>query len=106
MEKNMLARISRIAIAIAFSFVICSIAVGPARADDRRGESRREERRENRGRDYDRGGFYIAPAPDYYYTPQPNYYYAPEPEYYNYAPQPEYYPPPPSEGTHLFFGIF
>jgi hypothetical protein len=106
MEKNTLARINRIAIAIAFSFVICSIAVGPARADDRRGESRRAERRENRDRDHDRGGFYIAPAPDYYYVPRPNYYYAPEPEYYNYAAQPEYYPPPQSEGTHLFFGIF
>jgi|ERR1700688_1199608 len=99
----MLTRISKIAIAIAFSFVICGIPVRPALADDdhRGGDDRHNDRgNEGRGRDRDRG----APQADYYYVPQPNYYYAPEPDYY-YAPQPQYSPPPPSVGVSLFFGL-
>jgi hypothetical protein len=96
-------KIGRIATAIAFALMICSVAVGPARADDN-GD------RGNRGHnDRDRGershNVYIEPVPDYYYAPQPDYYYAPEPQYYYQPrPQPEYYPPPPSEGINLFFG--
>ena len=107
MEKPTLTRISKIAIAIAFSFVVCGTAVRPALAADRRdsGGDRHNDRGDaGRGRDNDRGGVYYAPQPDYYYAPQPDYYYAPEPDYY-YAPQPEYYPAPPSEGINLFFGL-
>jgi hypothetical protein len=104
--KELRSKIGRIATAIAFAFVIGSVAVGPARADDHRGrDDRGGDRHHN---DSDRGyrgpDVYFAPQPDYYYAPQPDYYYAPEPDYY-YAPQPEYYPPRPSEGHQLFFGF-
>jgi len=99
-EKDMLTRISKIAIAIAFSFVICGIAVRPALADEHHGGGdARHNERGHADRDRDRR----APQPDYYYAPQPNYYTAPEPDYY-YAPQPQY-PPAPSEGITLFFGL-
>ena len=97
----MLTRISKIAIAIAFSFVIGGIAVRSTLADDHHGGDARHDDRGDarRWHDRDRG----APQPDYYYAPQPNYYTAPEPAYY-YAPQPGY-APAPSEGISLFFGL-
>jgi hypothetical protein len=105
--KEVRSKIGRIAAAIAFALIICSVAAGPARADD-------HGRHDDRGRqgdrdDHDRGrgpGVYYAPQPDYYYAPQPDYYYAPEPDYY-YPPEPQPYydPPPPSEGITLFFGL-
>jgi hypothetical protein len=100
--KELRTKIGRIATAIGFAFVICSVAVGPARADDRRGHDDRGARQhDNRDRE-DRGpDVYYAPQPDYYYAPPANYYNSPEPDYY-YAPQPQYNPPPP--GIRLFFG--
>jgi hypothetical protein len=103
MEKNALTRISKIAIAFAFSFVIGVLAVAPARADPhhgRGGGAHHEEHHRGHGRD----GGYVAPMPDYYYAPPTNYYTAPEPSYY-YAPQPVYNESPqPSQGISLFFG--
>jgi len=106
MQKTPLIKIRKIAIAIAFSLVICGFAVRPALADDHHHGHGGEHHEE--GHDWGRhdGGHYYAPAPSYYYAPAPNYYYAPEPDQYYYTPQPEYYPPPPpSEGITLFFGI-
>lgn len=103
-EKELRSKIGRIAAAIALVLMICSVAVGPARADD-------HDRHDDRGHhdDHDRGhrgpDVYVAPAPDYYYAPQPDYYYAPEPDYYYPPEQPGYYPPPPSDGINLFFGL-
>ena len=104
--KKLRSKIGRIATAIAFAFVICSVAVGPARAADDRGHDDRGGDRHPDNRDRgDRGpDVYSPPQPDYYYAPAPNYYYAPEPDYY-YAPEPQYDPPPPSEGINLFFGF-
>jgi len=102
--KESRSRTGRIAAAIAFALIICSVAVGPARAKDH-GD------RDDRGhRDYrgDRGdrGYDVYNSPDYYYEPQPDYYYQPEPDYYySDRPRPEYYPRPRSEGLNLFFGI-
>ena len=99
-----ISKISRIAIAIGFGFVICGTAMGPAFAGGHGEERHHEEhpRGHDRHSDHDRD-VYIAPAPSYYYAPPPNYYYAPEPDYYppaySYGP-----PPPPSEGINLFFG--
>lgn len=105
MEKTLLTKVINIAFAIAFSLVLCAIAVRPALADDHGRGRGHEKHYEGRDHDWDRGGsFYVAPRQDYYYTPQPNYYYAPEPDYY-YAPQPEYYPPRRSDGISLFFGL-
>lgn len=101
MEKTMLTRISKIAMAIGFSFVIGTIALTPARAEDHghHGGERHHDRH------YSYGSGYVAPAPSYYYAPPVNYYTAPEPTYY-YDPQPVYNePPPPSQGVTLFFGI-
>jgi uncharacterized protein DUF3824 len=102
--RELRSKIGRIATAIAFAFVICSVAVGPARADDRRGHDDRGGDRHHDNRDRGERGpnVYYAPQPDYYYAPPPNYYNSPEPDYY-YAPQPEYHPPPP--GIRLFFGF-
>ena len=104
-RKELRSKIGRIATAIALAFVICSVAVGPARAEDRRGhddtsggERHRDDRDRERGPDV-----YIAPQPDYYYAPQPDYYTAPEPPDYYYSPQRQYNPPP--EGVTLFFGF-
>jgi hypothetical protein len=101
--RELRSKIGRIATAIAFAFVICSVAVGPAHADDRRGHDDRGGDRHHDNRDRGERGpnVYYAPQPDYYYAPPPNYYNSPEPDYY-YAPRPEYYPPPP--GIRLFFG--
>jgi hypothetical protein len=103
--KELRSRFGRIAAAIAFALMICSVAVGPVRADDHgdRGDRGHRDYRGDRG---DRGND-VYNAPDYYYEPQPDYYYAPEPDYYNYSdrPRPEYYPRPQSEGLNLFFGI-
>jgi hypothetical protein len=103
MQKQILIRLSKIATAVAFLFVIGAITVKPARADDdhhHRGGPHHEEHHRFHGR----GGPYIPPVPDYYYAPPANYYTAPEPSYY-YAPQPVYSEPaPPSQGISLFFG--
>jgi len=98
-------RMGRIAAAVAFSLVIGSFGVGPARAADNHGGN-------NHGADqhHDNGnhGGYRGPAvvyaaqPDYYYAPQPDYYAAPEPYYYGDAPQ---YDAPPPQGISLFFGL-
>ena len=99
--------IGKIAAAFAFALMICSVAVGPARADDHgdRGDRGHRDYRGDRG---DRG-YDLYNSPDYYYQPQPDYYYAPEPDYYYYyysdRPRPEYYPRPRSEGLNLFFGV-
>jgi hypothetical protein len=100
-EKELRTKIGRIVTAIAFVFVICSVAVGPARADDRRGHDDGGDRHDNRDRDRRGPDVYVAPQPDYYYVPPANYYNSPEPDYY-YPPRPQYYSPPP--GIHLFFG--
>jgi hypothetical protein len=105
-RKELRFKIGRITTAIAFAFVICSVAVGPARADDRRGydDNRGGDRhRDNRDRSERGPDVYIAPQPDYYYAPQPDYYTAPEPPDYYYSPQRQYNPPP--EGVTLFFGF-
>jgi hypothetical protein len=101
MMKNPMLKITRIAIAIAFSVVICGVTMRSALAEDRGGDrdDQHHDRDAGRGHDRDRG----AAQPDYYYAPQANYYYAPEPEYY-YAPQPQY-APAPSQGISLFFGL-
>jgi hypothetical protein len=108
-KEELRSKIGRIAMAVAFTLVIGSVVVGPARAADHGGrDGDRGRDGDQRHNDGDRGyrgpNVYIAPQPDYYYAPPPDYYYAPEPEQY-YGPQPEYYPPPPSEGVHLFFGF-
>ena len=106
--KGLRSRITRIAAAIAFVLMICSVVAGTARADDHG----RHDDRGHRGRDWHGPNVYVAPAPDYYYEPPPDYYDQPEPDYYyppetEYYPpdQPGYYPPPPSEGINLFFGL-
>jgi len=79
--------------------LVWSVAIGPARADDRHGGGDRHS-----GHDHDRGrdGRHAERAyPDYYYAPPPNYYAAPEPEYY--YPQDGYVPPQRSQGINLFF---
>jgi hypothetical protein len=99
MIETILIRISRVTIALAFSFVVWSVAIGPARADDRHGGGDRHS-----GHDHDRGGDWRQAErayPDYYYAPPPNYYAAPEPEYY--YPQDGYVPPQRSQGINLFF---
>jgi hypothetical protein len=104
--KELRSKIGRIATAIAFAFVICSVAVGPARSDDQRGHDDNrggDQHHDNRDRGERGPDVYYVPQPDYYYAPAPNYYTAPEPDYY-YAPQRQYNPPP-SEGVHLFFGF-
>ena len=101
-EQELRSKIGRIATAIAFAFVICSVAAGPARADDHG-----DYGHDNRGGDHhhdrhDRG----RRGPDVYYSSQPDYYYAPQPNYYN-APEPNYYysqPEPQPPGIRLFFG--
>jgi hypothetical protein len=102
--KELRSKIGRIATAIAFAFVIFSVAVEPARADDHRGHNDRGGDRHHHERYRGERGpnFYYPPQPDYYYAPAPDYYYAPEPDYY-YLPQPQYTPPP--EGIRLFFGF-
>jgi hypothetical protein len=99
--------ICRIATAIALAFVICSVAVGPARADDNRSHDDRGNHDDRNHDDQDRGdrgrNVYVEPEPDYYYAPQPDYYTAPEPDYYYYSPQRQYNPPP--QGINLFFGF-
>jgi uncharacterized protein DUF3824 len=105
-RKELRSKIGRITTAIAFAFVICSVAVGPARAEDRRGHDDNrggDQHRDNRDRGERGPDVYIAPQPDYYYAPQPDYYTAPEPPDYYYAPQRQYNPPP--EGVNLFFGF-
>ena len=109
MEKTTLtkiggiSKISKIAMAIGFSVVICGAATEPAFAGGgHRGGDRHEAQRHGGGHDRGHGG-YVAVAPNYYYTPPPNYYYAPEPEYY--PSEPVYSAPPPSDGINLFFGI-
>ncbi len=105
MEKSMLTKISKIALAVAFSFVMFGTAGRTALADDHHGGGGDRNGGGERGRAQARGPVGYAPQPDYYYAPQPNYYYAPEPDYY-YPPQPEYaVPPPPTEGISLFFGL-
>ncbi|MGD0289330.1 MAG: hypothetical protein ABSC63_06705 [Candidatus Binataceae bacterium] len=98
--------ICRIATAIAFAFLLCTVAAGPARADDHRGDNDRGDHGDQHHDDHDRGDrgpdVYVEPEPDYYYAPQPDYYTAPEPDYY-YAPQRQYNPPP--QGVNLFFGF-
>ena len=99
--KELRSRIGRIAAAIAFALMICSVAVGTLRADDHGKGKHRDNDRWERG-----PNIYYAPQPDYYYVPPPDYYYAPEPDYYySDRPRPEYYPRPRSEGLNLFFGI-
>ncbi|MGO9450689.1 MAG: hypothetical protein ACLQDV_06520 [Candidatus Binataceae bacterium] len=99
MTKTVLTRISKIAIAIVFLFVICFVAIGSAVADDHRGGDNR-----NAGHDRDRGRQYVPAHRDYYYAPPPNYYTAPEPAYY-YPPEGGYVEAPPSPGISLFFGL-
>jgi len=106
-EKGLRSKIARIAAAVAFVLVICSVAAGIACADDHG----RHDDRGNRDRGWRGPNVYVAPEPDYYYQPPPDYYYQPEPDYY-YPPEPQYdqpdqpyYPPPPSEGINLFFGL-
>ncbi|MGO9058270.1 MAG: hypothetical protein ACLQU2_12940 [Candidatus Binataceae bacterium] len=104
MEKTTLTRISKIAMAFAFSFVVCALAAEPARADPHHGRGGGAHHEEHHG-GHGRGGGHVAPMPDYYYAPPTNYYTAPEPSYY-YAPGPVYSePPPPSQGISLFFGF-
>lgn len=101
MEKIMLTRISKLGMAIGFSFLVGAFVLAPARAEDhgRHHGGRHQEAQYS----YNRG--YVAPAPSYYYAPPVNYYSAPEPAYY-YNPQPVYNEaPPPSQGISLFFGI-
>jgi hypothetical protein len=104
--KESRSKIGKIATAIALAFVICSVSVGPARADDHRGHDDRGGAHHHDNRNHGERGrdVYAGPQPDYYYAPGPNYYTAPEPDYY-YAPQPEYEPPPPPQGINLFFGF-
>lgn len=90
MAKTVLTRISRIAAAIALSFVVCAVGIGSTLAADHHDADHRHAA----AHDHDRGRSHYAP-------PQPNYYYAPPPNYYS-APEPEY---PPSEGINLFFGL-
>ena len=98
--------IGKIAAAFAFVLVICSVAVGPARADDHGDHGDRGHRDDRGDRGYRGPEVYVEPAPDYYYRPEPDYYYQPEPDYYySDRPRPEYYPRPQSEGLNLFFGI-
>lgn len=103
--KELHTKIGRIAAAIAFALMVCSVAAGPARAADH-DRGGHDDRGHNDDRGRGRGGNgYDAPDYDYYYAPQPDYYYAPEPQYYYPSqPQPEYYPQRPSEGLNLFFG--
>src|SRR5581483_11655441 len=85
MQKT-LAKLSRVAIAVALSFAICGVFAGPARAGhhhEHDGDEHHGERNH-----WHRGPVYVAPAPNNYYVPPPNYYYAPEPTYYSYAPEP------------------
>jgi hypothetical protein len=95
MEETILSKISKIAIAIAIavSFVIGMVAVGPTLAADHHGDDHgHAARHDNDRRDRDRG-HYESVQPNYYYAPPPNYYSAPEPEY------------PPSQGVNLFFKL-
>ena len=116
--KELCSKIGRIATAIAFAFMICSVAVGPARAVDQHGHGGGGhaggggghgggghgggDHRGGHGGGGHGGGW--GGGGNYYYAPAPNYYTAPEPDYY-YGPEPEYYPPPPSQGINLFFGL-
>ena len=102
--KELRSKIGMIATAFAFALVICSVAVGPAGADDHRGHDDRggDHHPDNRNHGERSRNVYVAPQPDYYYAPAPNYYSAPEPDYY-YAPQRQYNPPP--QGINLFFGF-
>lgn len=105
MEYSILLNIRNIAISIAFSLLVCGVALSPALADEHHhGHDEHHEVRHH-GHERYHGGYAYAPAPNYYYAPQPNYYYAPEPDQYYYSTQPAYPPPPPSEGINLFFGI-
>jgi hypothetical protein len=98
--------IGKVAAAFAFALLICSVAVGPARADDHGDRGDRGHRDDRGDRGYRGPEVYVEPAPDYYYQPQPDYYYQPEPDYYySDRPRPEYYPRPQSEGLNLFFGV-
>lgn len=93
MEKIRRTRIGKIAVAIAFAFVIGIIAVKPALADHHHGW--------HHGHHWGHFHHYVAPAPaplTDYYVPPANYYTAPEPYYYS-----EPAPPPP--GVSLFFGL-
>ncbi len=103
--KKVRSRIGRIAAAVGLALMICSVAAGPARADDHdrgRGHDDRGHH-DDHDRGWGGGTVYVAPGP--YYAPDPDYYAAPEPyEYYPPEPQPDYYPPPPPEGINLFFG--
>jgi hypothetical protein len=104
--KELRSKIGTIATAIAFAFVICSVAVGTVRAADDHGHGDRGGDQHHDNGDRGRRGPAVryVPQPDYYYAPPtPNYYYAPEPDYY-YAPQPDYDTPPP-QGIQLFFGL-
>jgi hypothetical protein len=81
MEEAILTRIGKITAAIAFSFVVCIVAVGPTLAADHHGDDhRRPAGHDNDRRSRDRSHYEPAPQ-NYYYAPPPNYYSAPEPEY-------------------------
>jgi hypothetical protein len=105
-KKELRFKIGAITTAVAFSLVIGSFGVGPARAaDDHRGNNRgaaQHHDNDNRGGYRGGGGSYGPAVVDNYYAPQPDYYAAPEPYYYGDAPQ---YDAPPPQGISLFFGL-
>ncbi len=93
-------KISKIVIAIAVAFTICSVTKGPTLAEADDGHQRgRGWRHGNRWRHDERRWR----GPDVYYAPAPNYYYAPRRYYY--APPPVVYYPRPPSGIELFFGL-
>jgi hypothetical protein len=92
LTKDSCSKIGKIAMAIAFAFVMCGVAVRPAMAEheDHHHDGRHHEKRHYRGRREHR--------PDVvYYAPSPYVYYAPPPVVY--------VPPPPSWGINLFFPL-
>lgn len=95
LREDSRSKLSRIVIAIALAFTICSVAAGPALAD----HDRDDHHRGHGWRHHER----YRRAPDVYYAPAPNNYYAPRGYYY--APPPVVYYPRPPSGIDLFFGI-
>jgi hypothetical protein len=88
----MTSKIGKMAVATAFAFVVCGVAVQPVTAyhDDHYRGGWHHEHRHYRGRyGYQPGVTYYAPSPYVYYAPPPV----------------VYVPPRPSRGIDLFFPL-
>jgi hypothetical protein len=97
----MASKIGAMAVATAFAFVVCGVAVRPVLAehgDHYRGRGRYHENRHygDRHQWRHRGGYEYQPGVTYY-APSPYVYYAPPPVVY--------VPPRPSWGINLFFPL-